>query len=300
MTAPASITSTSMTRPGDRLGVAAPENTTLLADDEFGELLHAVDGATSQLLINGPSSVGKSLVARAVADAIATPGVSERVRIVQMHPGSTHQDLVGGLFARAVDGRRVWRHVEGPLVAMADAVRADGARRVLVLDDLHHVDVATFFGEAYVLLDAREGSGSSISVQLPNGTRLSLPRDLVIIATALPATVSAIGVDISWRRRFAQVNLPASGEILARHYTRAINDVSDLISGFEWMNVLLDAAFGPACTIGHGVFMVEHMTGPRFRQICDQQVAPLLFATAHGHPVASRLDPNVLWPSLTT
>lgn len=278
--------------------IARPRNNTLLADDQFAELVGALDG-TSQLLINGASCVGKSIVARVVADAVAAPGVSDRVRIVQMHPGSTHEDLVGGLGARAVDGQRVWRHIEGPLVAMADAVRADGERRVLVLDDLHHVDIPTFFGEAYVLLDAREGSGGPTAVQLPNGTRLTLPRDLAIIATALPATVGAVGVDISWRRRFAQVTLPASGDVLARHYASAVNEVPDLISGFEWMNVLLDAAFGQACTIGHGVLMVDHMTHARFRRICDHQIEPLLYATAHGHPVANRLDPTVLWPSLT-
>jgi hypothetical protein len=278
--------------------IAPPRNTTLLGDDEFAELAAAVLG-TSQLLIIGASSVGKSMVARAVADAVAAPGVADRVHIMQLHPGSTHEDLVGRLGARAVDGQRVWRHIEGPLVALADAVRSDGARRVLVLDDLHHVDIPTFFGEAYVLLDAREGSNGSTSMQLPNGTWLSLPRDLAIIATALPPTVGAAGVDISWRRRFAQVHLPASGEVLARHYERAVNDVPDLVSGFEWMNVLLEAAFGAAYTIGHGVFMVDHMTPARFRQICHHQIEPLLVATTHGHPVANRLVPTLLWPSLT-
>jgi hypothetical protein len=277
------------------------DNTTLLADAMFESIVSSFDSfdrLAAQVLLTGPPSVGKSVIARAVADAVAAHGVADRVRILQMHPGSRHEDLIGGLTARAVDGQRVWHHLDGPLVSMADAVRGDGARRVLVLEDLHHVDVATLFGETFVLLDARDDGRGESCVHLPNGTRLSLPNELAIVATALPVDTHSDGASNTWRRRFRQLHLPASSEVLQRHYQQARNEVVDLVSGFEWMNILLDAAFGPAHTIGHGVFMVPHMTADILRQICDHQIDPILKTTARGHPVAQRLVCSSLWPSL--
>jgi hypothetical protein len=169
---------------------------------------------------------------------------------------------------------------------------------VLVLEDMHHVDVSSLFGETLVLLDKRDHGSGEPSVARPHGPRMSLPRGLGIIATSLPTPAGDPAVTMNWRRRFAWVDLPPSSAILERHYETATNDVDDLIEGFDWMNVMLKAAFGTAGTIGHGVFMVDHMTPNVLRRIWDQQVGPTLAATTRGHPIGQRLAPDILWPNL--
>ncbi|MFQ8434115.1 AAA family ATPase [Amaricoccus sp. W119] len=88
-----------------------------------------------------------------------------------------------------------------------EAAERPDITHVLLIDEISRCDVARVFGEAltYIETDKR---GQEFT--LASGSALSVPANLVILATMNPWDKGVDELDVALERRFAQINMPPS------------------------------------------------------------------------------------------
>lgn len=180
---------------------------------ETNELLQEVRAALSMsfagVILSGPPGTGKSWHAKRLAHTIA--GDADAVRIVQFHASYQYEDFMLG-FAPSDGGGF---HLQKKTFALIceDAAERPTVQHVLLVDEISRCDVARVFGEAltYIETDKR---GQEFT--LASGGKMSVPPNLVILATMNPWDKGVDELDIALERRFAQIDLPPSRTELRR------------------------------------------------------------------------------------
>jgi hypothetical protein len=263
------------------------------------EIMESLVDVSPQVVLAGPPGTGKTYVARLVASALlGVPGEihDSRITLVQFHPTYGYEDFVEGLRPVAKDGSVVFDTVPGPIVRLAEEIEADGAPRVLVIDEINRANIPRVFGELMYLLEYRDHS-----INLMLQPDFSLPPQLYIIATMNTADKSTRVMDVALRRRFDFFTLDPDVAILRGHYDGdAENQLGEeLFMGFEALNARLAEDLDKHRLIGHSYFMADVFGPATLRARWDRQIAPLLDeyfyerkAQANGYRVEE------FWPSV--
>ena len=229
------------------------------------------------VILYGPPGTGKTFVAKLVARALTgddEPGPDSAFRIVQFHPSYAYEDFVQGLKPdlEKTELRYVLR--AGPFLEICQAAAADPERfYVLIIDEINRGDPARIFGELLYALEYRDES-----IDLPNGGRLVVPMNLVIIGTMNSVDRSVALVDYALRRRFGFVRLDSDPDVIAvvRGKEPAARLAADLLDGFNgWLIAQLDAEHA----IGHSFFLnpaIPLSNAASLDQVWELDVRPLL------------------------
>ncbi len=85
-------------------------------------------------------------------------------------------------------------------------------------------------------------------------------------------------IDIALRRRFDVFECPPSSDALTRYYDRTenTNEVSNLIEGFEALNLRLTEELDRHHTIGHTFFMHPKMDEPKLTRTWNHKIGPFI------------------------
>ncbi|MEN6542332.1 AAA family ATPase [Parvibaculum sp.] len=196
----------------------------LLPDDDqdYNSITTAIKLKESySFLLAGPPGTGKSRKARQLAIKLAG-GDPKRELFLQFHPAMGYDDFVQGFRPVAIkndEGEEVgvtYKLAFRLFMQHAEKAQADpNSTYVVVIDELNRGDVARIFGEVLTYL---EPSYRKKSFRLSYAEDdITLPRNLIVIATANPYDRSVTDLDDALLRRFWVIEMEPSATALRAH-----------------------------------------------------------------------------------
>lgn len=202
------------------------------------------------IILSGPPGTSKSYFAAKISHALIE-GNPARRRFVQFHPSYQYEDFIQG-FAPKADGSGFEMRYSH-FVLMCRAAKTDPTHTyVLVIDELSRGDPGRIFGEALTYV---EHSKRGLLFSLASGTTLTVPPNLVILATMNPNDRGVDEVDAAFERRFARIAMDPDPTILSE----MVNDngmdpalAAALVRFFTMVNG--KARSNPALAVGHTYF----------------------------------------------
>lgn len=199
--------------------VEPQEELTPVGDDDpvYAAITGAITAKESlAFLLAGPPGTGKTRYARRLAKKIAEDDPAREL-FLQFHPAIGYDDFIEG-FRPKPSGSGGVAYDLAPRLFLKfaqDAAKSPDKKYVAVIDELNRGEVARVFGEALTYL---EPDYRGVEFTLPfSGDPASLPKNLIIIATANPWDRSVTELDDALLRRFWVVELEPDGALLRSH-----------------------------------------------------------------------------------
>ena len=168
-------------------------------DPRLIEVRELLDDNYAGVIFTGPPGTSKSWYAEQIAAKLVDLDPT-RARFIQFHPSYQYEDFVEGYIPLEGGG---FKMVDKHLLEMCDVAKnANGKLCVLVIEELSRSDPGRVFGEA---LSYIEMTKRGKLFRLASGREISIPPNLIILATMNPFDRSVDDVDTAFERRFAKI-----------------------------------------------------------------------------------------------
>ena len=229
---------------GDLLHLKSTENTishqeveiednSLLEKDDIvlSQVKRAIELGYAGVIISGSPGTGKSWYAQQIG--VSLSGSWRAVRTVQFHPSYQYEDFVFGYVAQK-DGTFLLTAKEF-VIACREAAADHERMHILIIDEISRTDIIRVFGEALTYLERDKRDQPFMTA---SGEELTVPSNLILIGTMNPWDKGVDEIDIALERRFAQIDLNPSVEILKKLLLQKTTDsfVNRIIDFFAKLN----------------------------------------------------------------
>lgn len=201
------------------------------------------------LLLVGIPGTGKTWYARQIARKITGKDAS-RYLFVQFHPSFSYDDFVEGYTPELRDGSTTveYQLQDKHFLRLCRLAEADEDNLyVIVIDELTRGDPSRIFGELLTYIEA-DYRGQLFSLAY-SGKSVSVPRNVVVIATANPYDKSVGELDDALIRRFVLMDCLPDSEVLGERLHELGGDehwVGRLVHAFKVLNDRVPEGFGHA------------------------------------------------------
>jgi hypothetical protein len=273
-----------------------------LSTSEFRRLVDLV-GRRKNIVLEGPSGVGKTHLAERLAYGVLGERADERLETVQFHPSYGYEQFVQG-YRPVADGGTERRN--GVFFEFCRRAQTDQLHPyVFVIDSIERGDLSEIFGEVTLLLEPeRRGPDHALPLQYAesDGETFCVPENVHVVATMDAAARSqGWAGDGVLRRRFAFVDLePAFGRERFREYLDDCEVPDDIVERIDErmraLNETIAREVGREYRIGHGYFCPRPAApGPYgedwYREVVECDVRPLL--REYWFDVPERVDREI-------
>lgn len=238
---PSAVSSLAAARPGVEL-----------ADDDqiLTDVRQALSDGFGGVIFSGPPGTSKSWYAERIARKLA--GDDSRVRMTQFHPSYQYEDFIEGYVP---DGGGFAPKPKHLLQICIDAQRSLDAGEshtfVLVIDELSRSDPARVFGEALTYV---EQSKRGQAFHIASGRKMSIPKNVVILATMNTFDRGVDEVDAAFDRRMAKIEMDPDPALAEQFLISGGMDPilrSKVLNFFRWLQHLPEKH----AHLGHTFFM---------------------------------------------
>ena len=256
-----------------------------ISQKQIDRILRSIEDRKN-LILQGPPGVGKTFIAKRIAQKLIGPGDLSAVEMVQFHQSYAYEDFVQG-----------WRPTEKGGFKLRNGVFFEFCQRaekrpktsfVFIIDEINRGNLSRIFGELLMLIETdKRGMDHAIPLTYSEtGQRFSVPENVHILGLMNTADRSLAMVDYALRRRFAFETLqPAYRTENFRKYLRSKGVdkkfVTRIEDGLCAINdqIKEDRDLGPGFQIGHSYFVPNNENSPDdnwYRNIVETQIEPLL------------------------
>ena len=256
------------------------------------------------LILQGAPGVGKTFVARRLADALVGAKDSPQVEMVQFHQSYAYEDFIQGYRPDTSNGTSGFALRNGVFHRFCRRARQEPDEPfVFVIDEINRGNLSKIFGELLMLIEPDKRGPEHALTLTYSDERFHVPENLHIIGMMNTADRSLAMVDYALRRRFRFKELePCFNGKFKQHLLdlRAEKALVDRIA--ERMtalnkNISEDGALGRGYRIGHSFFCPPDKVVPDeawYRGVVKGEIEPLLEEYWFDNPDKAEEEANKL------